>query len=75
MCLLYIISRIKEANISVSMRYKISFNMNLRNKMLFTYLIKRTDLKKLLYANKVQILFSYSSMRYWYFSLMTINGI
>ena len=30
MCLLYIISRIKEANISVSLSQKISFNCNLR---------------------------------------------
>ena len=41
--------------------------------MLFTYLIKRTDLKKLLNVSKVQILFSYSSTRCWYFPLMTIN--
>ena len=46
--------------------------------MLFTYLIKRTDMKKSLYVNKVQILFFYSSMRCWRFplingSLMTIN--
>ena len=31
--------------------------------MLFTYLFKRTDLKKSLYVNKVQILFFYSFMR------------
>ena len=42
--------------------------------MLFTYLIKRTDLKNSLYVNKVQILFFYSSLRCWYFPLMTING-
>ena len=42
--------------------------------MLFTYLIKRTDLKKSLYVNKVQILFFYSSMRCRRFPLMTING-
>ena len=42
--------------------------------MLFTYLIKRTDLKKSLYLNKVQILFFYTSMRCWHFPLMTING-
>ena len=42
--------------------------------MRFTYLIKRTDLKKSLYVNKVQILFFYSSMHCWYFPLMTING-
>ena len=28
--------------------------------MLFTYLINRTDIKKSLYVNKVQILFFYS---------------
>ena len=32
--------------------------------MLFTYLIKRTDLKNLLYVNKVKISFFYSSMRF-----------
>ena len=42
--------------------------------MLFTYLIKHTDLKKSLYVDKVQILFFYSSMRCWRFLLMTING-
>ena len=42
--------------------------------MLFTYLINRTDIKKSLYVNKVQIVFLYSSMRCWYFHLMTING-
>ena len=43
--------------------------------MLFTYLIKRTDLKKKsLYLNKVHIIFFYSSMRCWRFPLMTING-
>ena len=31
--------------------------------MLFTYLMNRTDIKKPLYVNKVQILFFYSSMR------------
>ena len=46
----------------------------LENKMLFTYLIKRTDLKKSLYVNKFQILFFYSSMCCWHFPLMTING-
>ena len=42
--------------------------------MLFTYLINHTDIKISLYENKVQILFSYSSMLCWYFPLMTING-
>ena len=42
--------------------------------MLFTYLINRTEIKKSLYVNKVQILFFYSSMRCWYFPLMIING-
>ena len=42
--------------------------------MLFTYLINRTDIKKSLYVHKSQILFFYSSMRCWYFHLMTING-
>ena len=42
--------------------------------MLFTYLIKRTDFKKTLYGNKVQILFFYSTMRCLYFPLLTING-
>ena len=42
--------------------------------MLFTYLINRTDIKKSLYVNKVQVLFVYPSMRRWYFPLMTING-
>ena len=42
--------------------------------MLFTYLIQRTDLKKSLYVNKVQILLFYLSMLCWYFPLMTING-
>ena len=42
--------------------------------MLLTYLINRTDIKKSLYVNKSQILFFYSSMRCWYFPLMTING-
>ena len=42
--------------------------------MLFTYLIKKYRLEKSLYVNKVHILFSYSSMRCWYFPLMTING-
>ena len=41
--------------------------------MLFTDLIKRTSLKNSLYMNKVQILFFDSSMRCWYFRLMTIN--
>ena len=41
--------------------------------MMFTYLIKRTYLKKSLYVSIVQILFFYSSMRCWYFPLMTIN--
>ena len=41
--------------------------------MLFIYLINRTDIKKSFYVNKVQILFFYSSMRCWYFPLMTIN--
>ena len=42
--------------------------------MLFTYLINRTDIKKSLYVNKVQIVFFYSSVRCWYLPLMTING-
>ena len=42
--------------------------------MLFTYLIKLTDLKKSLHVNKVQILFFYSSMHCWQFPFMTING-
>ena len=42
--------------------------------MLFTYLINRTDIKKSLYVNKVEILFFYSSISCWYFPLMTING-
>ena len=41
--------------------------------MLFTYLIKRTDMKKWLHVNEVQILFFYSSMHCWYLPLMTIN--
>ena len=44
------------------------------NKMLFTYLIKRTDLKISLYVNKVEISFFYSSMLCWYFPLMTTKG-
>ena len=42
--------------------------------MLFTYLINRTDIRISLYVNKVKILNFYSSMRCWYFPLMTING-
>ena len=42
--------------------------------MLFAYLINRKDIKQSLYVNEVQILFFYSSMRCWYFPLMTING-
>ena len=42
--------------------------------MMFTYLINRTDIRKSLNVNKVQILLFYSSMRCWYFPLMTING-
>ena len=41
MCLLYIISRIKDANISVPVGYKISFDMNLI-KLNAVYILKKT---------------------------------
>ena len=63
MRLCYIISRIKEANTSVSVRQKTSFNKHLR-KEFFVYIFDKAHrLKISLYVNKAQISFIYSSMR------------